>query len=74
MNRKTIEIDRSRNGHLVHSATSSGRCVTVVAYIEGIEDPRLTIESSIICRTQEQAAEIARVLTEARFASGRTGK
>lgn len=36
--------------------------------IEGLEgsDGRLTIESSILCRTQEQAAEIARVLREAR--------
>jgi hypothetical protein len=43
-----------------------GRHVTVVAYVEGAEDPRYEIVSNIICRTSEQAAEIAHVLREAR--------
>lgn len=63
--RRVTEIDRSRAGYLVHSATSSGRHVEVVAYIEGLEDPRYAIESRVLCRTAEQAAEIARVLREA---------
>ena len=62
-------VDLSRSGRLVHAATSSGRTVTVVGYIEGVQgDPtRCTIESQIICRTSEQAAEVARVLREARI-------
>jgi len=66
MSRATNVTDRSRSGFLVHSATSSGRGVRVVAYIEGLDDPCYEIESSIICRTPEQAAEVARVLDRAR--------
>jgi hypothetical protein len=65
MARPTTETDLSRNGKLVHEATSSGRTVHVVAYIEGIEDPRYAVESQIVCRTPEQAAKVARVLSEA---------
>jgi len=59
--------DRSRAGSLVHSAMASGRHVTVVAYIEGPQgdENRYAIESTITCRTSEQANEIARVLREA---------
>lgn len=57
----SMSNDKSRNGSLVHSATSQGRTVEVVAYLEGGTHP---IKSSIICRTSEQAAEVARVLTE----------
>lgn len=68
MRRVTTEVDRSRSGHLVHDCTSSGRCVRLIAYIEGVgEHPRYEIESNIICRTQEQAAELARILREAKF-------
>mgnify|MGYP001609836316 CR=1 FL=1 len=57
-------VDLSRAGRLVHDARSSGRNVLITAYIEGlVGDPdRYAIESSIICRTQEQAAEVARIL------------
>lgn len=65
--------DRSRDGALIHEATSSGRIVTVVAYIEA-EVPiqaqtfRLLhpVKSTILCRTSEQAAEVARILREAK--------
>jgi hypothetical protein len=58
-------VDRSRAGHLVHAATSSGRTVTVTAYLEGLQgDPnRYAIESSIVCRTSEQAAAVVEALT-----------
>lgn len=61
---KTFVEDRSRIGSLVHDATSQGRIVTVIAYLEGLPgDPnRLPIESRIACRTQEQAEMVARVL------------
>lgn len=55
--------DRSRHGQLVHEVTSEGRYVYIVAYLEGGDRP---IKSQILCRTSEQAAEIARVLSEAR--------
>jgi hypothetical protein len=58
------ETDRSREGHLIHEASSSGRDVRVVAYLEGLKRP---VESRIICRTAEQATELARVLSEATF-------
>lgn len=61
--------DRSRNGGLVHDAKSSGRHLTVTAYIEGLQGDsnRRAVESNVTCRTQEQGAEIARVLREARY-------
>lgn len=65
----TTEEDRSRKGYLIHSAQNSGRGVKIIAYIEGIFDPRYTVESHITCRSSEQAAELARVLNEARFSS-----
>ena len=66
MRKVTTEQDKSRMGTLVHAASSSGREVHVVAYIEGVEpDARHEIDSRILCRTQEQAAEVARVLREA---------
>lgn len=55
--------DRSRNGALVHEARSSGRDLRIVAYLEGGERP---VVGHVTCRTQQQAEEIARVLTEAR--------
>lgn len=60
----TYPDDKSRHGALVHDARSSGRTVYVVAYLEGGTRP---VESSLVCRTQEQAAEVARVLREALF-------
>lgn len=65
--RETTDQDESRAGRLVHHASASGRAVKVVAYIEGIDHPRYEVESRIICRTSEQAAAVARVLSEARF-------
>lgn len=66
MARLSTEEDRSRAGSLVHHASASGRLVRVVAYIEGVQDPRYAVESTITCRTSEQAAEIARVLATAK--------
>jgi hypothetical protein len=63
----TIEVDKSREGHLIHNATSSGRWVKIVAYIEGTQDPRYMVESNMVCRSSEQAREICRVLNEARW-------
>ncbi len=59
-------LDRSRKGYLVHSATSSGREVTLVLYIEGLQDPRYIHEQRLLCRTSEQASAIAQLLTEAK--------
>ena len=67
MSKLTSEDDRSQAGYLVHSAQNSGRGVRLVVYIEGISVPRYTVESHIVCRTAEQAAELARVLREAKF-------
>lgn len=68
MNKLVTEHDRSRSGHLVHDATSSGRIVDVVTYIEGLEPgPRMEVRTQIVCRTAAQAAEVARVLRVARF-------
>lgn len=64
LNAATYPDDRSRHGFLVHDAASGGRWVTVTAYLEGGTRP---IETRLLCRTQEQAAELARVLREARF-------
>lgn len=66
--KNSTEPDRSRAGHLVHSATSSGRYVAVVVYIEGAGipmEPRREVRSEILCRTQEQATELARIIREA---------
>jgi hypothetical protein len=56
--------DKSRQGMLVHEATSSGRTVHIVVYVEAGTHP---VKSTIMCRTQEQASELARVLREAQF-------
>lgn len=60
-------VDLSRRARLVHDARSSGRNVIVTAYIEGLvgDSDRYAIESSIMCRTSEQAAELARVIRDA---------
>jgi len=75
MRRVSTEVDRSRNGYLVHGATSSGRGVRVEVYIEGLlgDDPRYVQEATLTCRTAEQATEIARVLREAKTAHGSEG-
>lgn len=59
-----VAIDNSRSGSLIHTATSSGRTVNLVQYVEGGVHP---VKSTIMCRTQEQATELARVLNEAKF-------
>ena len=66
MNRRTSHEDRSRTGALVHGASAQGRHVYVTAYIEAPGPDGLAIESTILCRTSEQATEIARVLAEHR--------
>jgi hypothetical protein len=63
----TTDEDKSRNGGLIHEASSSGRWVKVVTYLEGVKDPKFIVEGSLVCRSSEQAAELARVLNEARF-------
>lgn len=59
-------VDRSREGYLVHDARSSGREVTVTTHIEGLQGtlPRYAVESRVVCRTAEQAAELAKQLRE----------
>lgn len=53
--------DRSRHGRLVHDARPDGRYVRVTAYLEGGDRP---ITRDLLCRSPEQAQEIARVLRE----------
>lgn len=70
-----MTTDNSRNGKLVHSATSSGRNVKVVMYVEGagVEGQRLfPVEGRLIARTSEQGAEVARVLRESTFGGAPT--
>lgn len=65
----TNVVDESRNGRLVHRATSSGRELEIVTYIEGLQGDttgRYEMATRVLCRTQEQAAKIAQLLTEAR--------
>ena len=63
----TTEEDRSRAGYLIHHASSSGRDVRVVVYLEGTKPPRFIVGERLVARSSEQAAEIARVLNEARW-------
>jgi len=68
LNHKFVDIiDNSRLGGLIHSATSNGRWVKLVVYIEGGNESGKPIGSDIVCRTSEQAAKIAEVLRNAKF-------
>lgn len=59
--------DRSRNGYLVHDARSSGRELTITAYLEGGHNP---IKSKVMCRTPEQAFAMATLLMDAQLTDG----
>ncbi len=63
-------VDRSRAGWLVHDARSSGRDLSITAYIEGLQgdSSRSFTEERLVCRSAEQAAAIAKLLRETRRA------
>ena len=52
-----------RKEHLVYSATSRGRDLDIITYLESGTRP---VMQTILCQSSEQSREIARVLTEAK--------